>query len=200
MDILYYSNYCVHSQKLIQYLAKNSIINKINCICVDRRSRDQNTGQITILSENGKQLPLPVNVHSVPSVLLVSQKCQVVSGDEIYSLFESKVNSQNTAATGGNEEPIGYILNDVNQMGEKFTYYNMSSEELSSKGNGNMRQMLNYVPASHDTNTGWKIPTPEDTYKPNKLGNDVTLDKLQQQRNADIPQSIPGGMNMGLHL
>ena len=43
MDILYYSNHCPNSQKVIQYIAKFGLIDKLNAICIDKRSVDSNT-------------------------------------------------------------------------------------------------------------------------------------------------------------
>ena len=40
MDILYYSNYCKHSQKLINILTKNNMSDKISFICIDKRKKD----------------------------------------------------------------------------------------------------------------------------------------------------------------
>ena len=51
---------------------------------------------------------------------------------------------------------------------------------------GGRRQMHNYVTAKQDQ---MFIETPPDEYKPNKLDESVTVDKLQQQRNMDVPVS-----------
>jgi hypothetical protein len=83
MDVLYYSNYCLHSKKILQYLAKEGLTNQLNCICIDRRTRDPKTGQIYITLENGKQLMMPPNVHSVPAMLLVKENFRVILGEEI---------------------------------------------------------------------------------------------------------------------
>lgn len=41
MDILYYSNYCKHSQKIIQNLSKTNLKDKISFICIDRKPEIQ---------------------------------------------------------------------------------------------------------------------------------------------------------------
>ena len=65
----------------------------------------------------------------------------------------------------------------------------MSPDELSAKGNGGMRQMYNYVSASHEPSV---IPTPPDNYRPDKISEGISLDDLQQQRNADVtPKTQP---------
>ena len=192
MDILYYSNYCVHSKKILQYLAKESLTNQLNCICIDKRTRDTKTGQIYIILENGKQLMMPPNVHSVPAMLLVKENFRVILGEEIIQYLQPKVKKQNVIATQNEGEPMGYILNQSNNgmsiVSEQFTYYNMSPEELSAKGKGTGRQMYNYVSANDETYT---IPTPPDNYRPDKLSGDVTLDSLQNQRNEEINKFFP---------
>ena len=192
MDILYYSNYCVHSKKILQYLAKESLTNKLNCICIDRRTRDAKTGQIYVILENGKQLTMPPNVHSVPAMLLVKENFRVILGEEIIQYLQPKVKQNNTIATQNQGEPMGYMLNQSNNgmsiVSEQFTYYNMSPEELSAKGKGAGRQMYNYVSANDETYT---IPTPPDNYRPDKLSGDVTLDSLQNQRNEEINKFFP---------
>jgi hypothetical protein len=191
MDILYYSNYCKHSQKVIQFLAKNNLTDKMNFICIDKRQRDPKTGQTHIQLENGKTVILPPNVHNVPSLLLVKQNYRVVLGDEIIATFQPRVEQQNNTATLSQGEPAGYQLlssnNGMNIVSEQFTYYSMTPEELSAKGKGGNRQMYNYVLANHTLST---IETPPDNYRPDKLSSGVTIDTLQQKRNDDVPESF----------
>ena len=187
MDILYYSNYCKHSQKVLQVLSKTNITDKISFICIDKRSRDPKTNQLYINLENGSKVIMPPNIHSVPALLLVKKNYQVIyGGDEIVQHFQPYITSLNNEATHMNGEPMGYILGDnysSNIVSEQYTYYNMSPEELSSKGKGGMRQMYNYVSANIDT---LAINTPPDTYRPDKLSNNVTIDNLQKQRNEEM--------------
>ena len=71
MDILYYSNYCKHSQSVIQTLVKSNLTDKISFICIDKRKRDETSGNIVIILENGDRVMMPPNIHSVPSLLLI---------------------------------------------------------------------------------------------------------------------------------
>ena len=64
-----------------------------------------------------------------------------------------------------------------NIMSEQFTYFDMTPDELSAKGMGGQRQMYNYVAA--DQEMGF-IQTPPDTYRPDKISQDVTIDTIQQ--------------------
>ena len=63
MDTLYYSNHCKHSQRVLQYLVKGNLSNKLNFICIDKRERDSNNNQMYICLENGQKVILPPNIH-----------------------------------------------------------------------------------------------------------------------------------------
>jgi hypothetical protein len=187
MDVVYYSNYCKHSQKLLQYLVKHGFNQTLNCICVDQRKKDANSGQTYLVLDRGTKVILPPNIDSVPALLLVTDKYRVLFGEDIYTHFRPIVTNQNNLATGNNGEPSGFVLSGassggLNVVSEQYTYYNMTPDELSSKGRGGRRQMHNYVPATLDT---YKIPTPEETYKADKIG-EVSMDSLQQKRNQEV--------------
>ena len=64
-------------------------------------------------------------------------------------------------------------------MSEKFTYYDLTDEELSAKGNGGRRNMHNYVSANDEI---LSINTPDDTYKPDKVDKGLTIDSLKNDR------------------
>lgn len=195
-DILYYSNYCKHSQSIIQYFAKNNLTDKVSFICVDKRIVDSKTGYTHIILENGKKVLLPPNIHHVPSLLLTKQNYKVVLGDNIIGYFKPKVVEQNEIATDYQGEPSGfYIGGGTNIVSEQYTFYNMSPEELSAKGKGGMRQLHNYVKANHEPVF---INTPPDKYQPDKLSNQLTLETLQQQRNNDIVNELPPAMSLGI--
>jgi hypothetical protein len=82
MDILYYSNHCKHCQKVIQYIVKANLINKLSCISIDKRQRDHNNNNIYIILENGKKVLLPPNISSVPSLLKPNKNYTLLLGDE----------------------------------------------------------------------------------------------------------------------
>ena len=188
MDVLYYSNYCKHSKKILDFLVKGGLVESLSCICIDKRKRNPTTNQIMITLENGQQVLMPPNISSVPALLLVNQKYKLVMGSDIVRHFEPQMKEKLASANFGNGEPLGYTINNsggCNIVSEQFTNYSMTPEELSAKGNGGRRQMYNYVPVGKNEMT---IPTPPDTYKPDKMDGDLTIDKLQQQRNIDVPQ------------
>ena len=190
MDILYYSNHCKHSQKVLQFLVKGNMADKLNFICIDKRVRDAQNNQMYIVLENGKPVTMPPNLHSVPALLQVKKNYSIILGDDIIKCLQPAVSDQVHPATRQNGEPVGVPLvlsnNGMNITSEKYTPYDMSSDELSAKGRGGSRQMYNYVPATHDI---INIPTPPDSYRPDKVASNVTVDVLEQHRNMDIPPS-----------
>jgi hypothetical protein len=95
MDILYYSNFCRHSQRIVQYLVKNNLKDKLNFICVDKRVKDPKTNQTHVVLENGNKVLLPPNVHAVPSLLLIKENYRVISGDDIVHFFQPRIEKQN---------------------------------------------------------------------------------------------------------
>jgi hypothetical protein len=191
MDILYYSNYCKNSQKILQFFVKNNLTEQVSFICIDKRKQDPNTGQINVFLENGTQILLPPNIHSVPSLLLVKQSYSVIMGDAIMSKYQTTLQKNINNATDGNGEPIGVSLDSVSIgtiVSEQYTAYSASPEDLSTKGNSTNRPIYNYVSANEN---GMSIATPPDTYRPDKVSQNVTIDTLQQKRNEDIGVAKP---------
>jgi len=189
MDTLYYSNHCKHCQKVLQFLVKNNLANKLNFLCIDQRKRDANNNQIYIVLEDGRQVIMPPNVQSVPALLLVKENYRVILGEDIIKRFQGTVQTQIRNATQFQGEPMGVSLMASNQgmniVSEPYTYYNMTPEELSAKGQGGRRQMYNYVSADLENIS---IYTPPDNYQPDKIEKSITVDVLQQQRNTEIQQ------------
>jgi len=184
MDILYYSNYCKHSKNVLAFLVKHDIVKSLNCICVDKRKVNPHSGQVQIMMENGTSILLPPNIHAVPALMLLKENYHVLMGNnKITEKFKSHIAESNDFATQGNGEPLSFSLGARDVVSEGFTMYGASPEELSAKGSGRFRNMHHYVSADGHT---FKIQTPPETYKPNKLSQDVTIDSLAQMRSDDI--------------
>ena len=85
-------------------------------------------------------------------------------------------------ATQNNIEPLAFSLTEMGTcMSDTYSYWDQSSDELSAKGGGGLRQMHSFVTLNHDD----KIYTPEDDYEPDKVG-EVDLGKLQEEREKEI--------------
>ena len=188
MDTLYYSNYCKHSQRVLHFIVKGNLTEKLNFLCIDKREKDVNNNQIYIVLENGKKVIMPPNIQSVPALLLVKHGYRVLLGDDIIQHFQSAANLETKKKMMNQQiEPVGTSLgsNYMNVSSEQYTFYNLTPDELSAKGNGGRRQLYNYVSANEEIIS---IQTPPDTYQADKIDKDITVDKLQQKRMDDIPK------------
>lgn len=194
MDILYYSNHCPHSQKIIHFISRAGLIDKLNAICIDKRTVDPHSGQIFISLENGKKIMLPPNIQTVPALLIVKQNYRALFGKDILAYFEPLDNQ----AQQQQGEPIGMPLAASNAgvsiHSEQYTLYDLSPEDLSAKSTSAKRPMYQYVSAqSHQP---FQIPTPPDTYRPDKVDSSLTVESLEQKRNIEVStgaQATPFG-------
>jgi hypothetical protein len=200
MDILYYSNYCKHCQKTVGTLVKGSLSDKISFICIDKRTRDSKTNQQFIILENGTKVVMPPNLHNVPALLLVNQNYRFIYGDEIIKHYHPQILSKTNTATNYNGEPMGYHLanfaGSMNVTSEKYTAYDLSPDDLSAKSTSKNRQLYHYVSAEDN----FYINTPDDTYKPDTVSNNITIDTLQQQRIDEINKIMPNQQPFGAQI
>ena len=108
MDVLYYSNFCKHSQTLINTLSKSNIKNKFYYVCIDKRVQE---GQnIIIVLENGNRVILPKIIKNVPSLLLPNHGNRVLTGGEILTYIQVN-NSQTTNAQIDEPSPFALTSN-----------------------------------------------------------------------------------------
>lgn len=190
MDILYYSNACQHCKKILDYVTRNGLIDQLNCICIDKRSKDPQTGQLFIHLPTGKCVLMPPNVQAVPALLIRKDNFRTIYAKEIVSYLNPFVSANISQISKLNGEPLPMQLggattgsSTANIVSEKYTYYSGQSE-----GRGPTNP--NYVSALDSP--VFSIQTPDENYKPNKLNDgDVTIDILKQKRDTDIPNSLP---------
>lgn len=190
-SILYYSNFCEHSKKVIKYVSSSQELKKdIHFICIDKRTKGTD-GKIYIVLENGQQIVMPEMVTKVPAVLLLKDNYQILYGDDIYNYYKPTQEVATRKATQNNMEPSAFSFDGGGFGGsmcgvssDQYSFLDMDSEELNTKGNGGMRQMHNYVPLTH-TDT---ISTPSDDhdYTNDKMSDDQNMEKLQEQRNTEM--------------
>ncbi len=181
---LYYSNYCNSCKKMLETLSKSNLSN-INYICIDNRQIENKNGQqlTYILLQNGTKTALPNIITKVPTLLLAENN-HILTGNQIYQHLQPKQQNQVSTTLIGEPEPCSLHLETLNSFGvasDNFSFLDQTSEDLLAKGNGGARQLYSYATIYDDKH----INIQEDTYKPNKIG-EVNLDKLQQQRDAEI--------------
>lgn len=85
-------------------------------------------------------------------------------------------------------EPSAFSFGDHASMSDSFSFLDQSADDLKATGNGGMRQLHGFT-SIHNSYDG--INTPPEDYVPNKVGTDVSLDKLREAREMDVPRK-PG--------
>ena len=189
--ILYYSNFCNHSKSIIAHLSKYNLTSKdVHFLCIDKRVKEG--GKTFIVLHDGKKIIMPETINRVPALLLINNGYEILYGDSITDYFKPKQEEQIKRATSNNLEPSSYSLGNsgFGIVSDNYSFLDMDTDELSAKGNGGIRQMHNYV----DLQFNDKISTPDDdeTYKgSNKISGDITVEKLQMQRETEFQKIQP---------
>jgi len=192
-SILYYSNYCEPSKKLLQLVTKSQNAKDIHFICIDKRVKDSN-GKVYIILQNEQKIIMPENVTKVPALLLLNQNYRVIYGDQIYQHLKPKQVQQVKEATKNNMEPVtfqdgfgafsgfgGGIVSD------NFSFLDQSDTELGVKGDGGLRQIHSYVSLNESMNLTMHLPQDEHDYKSDKLKDgDTSVEALQRRREQEL--------------
>jgi hypothetical protein len=182
--ICYYSNFCEPSKKLLQLMAKTKLKNEIHFICIDQRSKDTR-GQ-TLVEINGQRVVLPPAVTKVPALYLIDTR-KALFEDDIYRFLAPQETAINHVETRGQGEPDCYS-NQAANMSDSFSFWDQDAEELGTKGSGGMRQQHSYATVDQV----FQIPTPEDTYEPDKVGakGSKTLEEYKAERDMAVAAPI----------
>jgi hypothetical protein len=199
--ILYYSNFCEHSRKLLQTLSKSDIKKDIHFICIDKRVKDNN--KTFIVLENGNKILMPENISRVPALLLLTQGYNVLYGDAILQHFRPTQEKMVKQATQNNMEPMAFSFGGGGGFGDvisdQYSFLDMDAESLKATGNGGMRQMHNYVDLNMSNQMGMQCPTDDFDYKKsNKISEELTVEKLQQQRDQELKKITGNRQPMGI--
>jgi hypothetical protein len=191
-SILYYSNFCEPSKKLLQTVTKTGVAKDIHFICIDKRVKDNN-GKIFIVLQNGQKIIMPENVTRVPALLLLNQNYKVIYGDEIYQHFRPAQDVQIKKATKNNMEPASFIDGfSFNGFGcgivsDCYSFLDQNDTELSVKGDGGLRQMHNYVSLNDSNNLSMHLPQDDHDYKSDKLKEgEMSIEALQRKREQEL--------------
>ena len=194
-SILYYSNYCEHSKKLLQTISKTNNVQKtMHFICIDKRERDANN-KVFIVLENGQKIIMPENINRVPALLLLDQGYNVLYGESILEHLKPKQLADVKKATKNNMEPMAFAFgggggfNDI--ISDHYSFLDQDNDSLKATGDGGMRQMHNYVDLNFVDNCNISTPADDHDYKASKMPEGLTVEKLQEQRNSEL-QKITG--------
>jgi hypothetical protein len=191
--ILYYSNYCEPSKKILQTVTKTQNAKDIHFICIDKRVKDSN-GKVYIVLQNGQKIIMPENVTRVPALLLLNQNYRVIYGDDIYKHLKPQVQQQVKEATKNNMEPVNFQdgFGSFSGFGggivsDNYSFLDQSDTELSVKGDGGLRQIHNYVTLNDSMNLSMKLPSDDVEYNTDKLKEgELSVESLQRKREEDL--------------
>jgi hypothetical protein len=192
--ILYYSNFCEPSKKLLQAVTKTENAKDIHFICIDKRVKDA-SGKVFIVLQTGQKIIMPENVTRVPALLLLNQNYKVIYGDDIYTHLRPQTQIQVKQATRNNMEPVTYQdgfgafggFGGGGIVSDNYSFLDQSDTELSVKGEGGLRQMHNYVSLNDSMNLSMKLPTDDYEYNNDKLKEgEMSVEALQRKREEEL--------------
>jgi len=190
-SILYYSNFCEHSKKLLQTLSKANIHQDMHFICIDKRVKDSNNKMFIVL-ENGQKIIMPENVNRVPALLLLNQGYNVLYGESILQHLKPKQEVAVRQATQNNMEPMAFSFGGGGGFGDvvsdQYSFLDQDPASLKADGNGGMRQMHNYVDINYRDSMSEPNGDDKDYKGSNKIPQGLTVEQLQQQRDAEMNQ------------
>ena len=190
-SILYYSNFCDHSKKLLQVVSKTQTSKDIHFICIDKRVKDA-SGKIFIILQNEQKIVMPDNVSKVPALLLLNDNYKVLYGDDIYQRLKPQVSQEIKQATKNNMEPSAFAFDGFGGCGsgissDAYSFLDQSDDELSVKGNGGLRQMHSYVSLNDSMSLSMHLPTDDVEYKDSKIKEgETSMEALQRKREQDL--------------
>lgn len=197
--LIYYSNHCQNSKKLILMMSKNldrRLLSSIHFISVDKRTTVN--GHMYAILDNGQQFHIPQSIQSVPAMVLINQGNHILFGNQIYQYLgmDLRINvPQTRQQVEMNDDPEPFSFEGISGScaaitSDKYSFVDIPAKEMLAEGNGGMAQLHSYVTLEDYTNGNMRIHAPEDDGKPLKLG-DVSIDILQKQRNSEV--TIKGG-------
>jgi hypothetical protein len=190
-SVLYYSQYCQNCSTLLQTLSKSSVKDDMHFICIDKRTKDDK-GQTFIILQNGQKVILPPTITKVPALLLLNKNHHVLFGTQINDYLRPEVRNNTKQTVSQDIEPQAFSLGGgslgtsmTGVMSDMYSYLDQSSDELNpEKGSGGIRQMHNYV--THDSRDN--IETPPDTWSPNKIDSNMSMEQIMEAREKDMPK------------
>lgn len=192
--LIYYSNHCTNSKKLILMMSKHMerrLLSSIHFINIDRRTTIG--GHMYAILENGQQFHIPQSIQCVPAMVLINQGNHILFGNQIYQYLglDLRMNVPQTrqhVEMYDDPEPFsfeGLSSSSVAITSDKYSFVDIPAREMLAEGSGGMSQLHGYATLDDYTNGNMRIYTPEDDGKPLKTGN-ISVGDLQQQRENDV--------------
>lgn len=183
--VLYFSNYCNNSKKLLGYMQKEGLVDKVDYICIDNRFIKDNVTYIRM--PNNASFPLPPMINCVPTLCLMPNH-EILSGGKILNYFKPMCKSLDDERVKLNMEPNPYCLDNETSgsfgvSSDNFSFWDTNPDDLSASGNGGMRQTYSYA-TLNEGDSSTTIHTPQDEGKEQKMS--MSLEQLQQMRKNEL--------------
>lgn len=156
--ILYYSNLCENSKKILHEITRTDIQNSVHFVCVDNRKTAGS--DTTVVLGTGETILIPKQVVRVPAMFII-EDARFLFGNEIHDLIGKSCQKSLEDATAGQLEPFGFATN----------HYSDIDEVESVAGY--------YASATHDNMQN--IITPPEDYKSDKV-DEESIKSYQDQR------------------
>ena len=213
--ILYYSNYCKSSGKVLQILSKYDMRDKVHFICID--GRVNKNGETYAVLQNGQEILIPKNITAVPALLLLNQQYLVIYGvSEIINYFQKGIDQQIREATKNNMVPMtkgqsksqrqsqqqkqdgdydefdGFGTSSSGVVSDIFSFLDQDEVELTAKGNGGLRQMHHYAKPDDDILFGKNDSNY--TTSGNRMKDDDAsslVNRYKEERDKDMQMYMP---------
>ena len=182
--LLFFSQYCKHSNQLLEEMNKKGIIDKVELVCVDNRFTKDNI--IYVVLQNQQSMPIPPMINSVPT-LCITPNHEILKGGQILPYFVPISKTLQEERNKVELEPNTFDLNNdttgsFGVSSDHFSFWDTNHEDLSASGNGGMKQMYSYASIENDGKKE-EIYTPQEQTKET---NNMTLEQLQQQRQSEL--------------
>lgn len=181
-QIIYYSKYCEHSNKLLKILSKTGEIKeKIHFLPIDKRIQ-KNDGRTYVVLDNGQEILMPDVIKQVPALLLLHYGNRTLFGEEILKFYRPQIDKERKVATNFNGEPQSFSMKESGtMMSDCYSYLDQSSDEMGVKGNGGLRQMHSFTKIGEHVT----IDTPPEDYVKERMAEDA-LKNYQEERQKSI--------------
>lgn len=181
--VLYYSKYCENCKKILYKVGKDKVKDDIHFLCIDKRKVTK--GKVYIVLSDGKELLMPDEIKEVPALLLLNRGNRIIYGNEILELFNPILEKNNVTNLNGGE-PLAFSNYEMGStLSDNYSYLDQNPDELSTKGEGGLRQMHAFA----TYNLKDEIETPPETFISEKIksGNvSKLLTKMQEERNKEM--------------
>jgi len=177
--VLFYSNHCEHSRKILKILSQSEISNDISFVCID--SRITKDGTTYAVLETGKHVPLPNVLSEVPSLLMLEKGNSLVVGDKIMTFI-----SRESEGVQMVSDPAAFSFNEMAGLSDGYAYLDVDAEEMLAKGNGGNRIMHSFMGLESEGS----ITTPVQTDDRAPSLRNVDMDQYMAQRINEVPKPI----------